>query len=65
MPDNEHVWLDAREAAERARVGAKAIYGAVRNGKLKAARVGGRRQLRFRAAWVDAYLESCAVEVGA
>jgi excisionase family DNA binding protein len=49
-------WLTASEAARRARCGVKVIYGEVKRGRLKAARVGGRRELRFLAEWVDAWL---------
>ncbi len=52
VPDTPE-WLTAREAALRMRVGVKAIYAEVRAGRLKAARVGGRRALRFRPSWID------------
>jgi len=54
------VWLTAEEAAQRGRVGEKTIYREVRAGRLRAARVGGRRELRFRATWIDEWLESTA-----
>ncbi len=53
------VWLTVEQAAARAQVGEKTIYKEVRAGRLRAARVGGRRQLRFRVEYVDAWLESC------
>lgn len=49
-------WLTVTEAAERARCGPKLIYREVRAGRLRAARVGGRRELRLLAAWVDEWL---------
>jgi excisionase family DNA binding protein len=49
-------WLTVSEAAGRARCGAKLIYKEVRAGRLKAARVGGRRELRLLPEWVDAWL---------
>jgi excisionase family DNA binding protein len=49
-------WLTVREAAGRARCGERSIYNAVRSGKLRAARLGGRRELRFLAEWIDAWL---------
>ena len=61
--DAAPVWLVTSEAAERARVGPKTIFREVRAGRLKAARVGGRRELRFRAAWVDAWLEARSTPV--
>ena len=49
-------WLTVREAADRARCGTKTIYREVKVGHLRATRVGGRRQLRFLAEWVDRWL---------
>jgi excisionase family DNA binding protein len=46
------------EAAARARVGVKVIYREVAAGRLRAARVGGRRELRLRAEHVDTWLDS-------
>lgn len=46
-------WLTVREAAGRARCGPKTIYRAVRSGRLRAARIGGRRELRFLENWID------------
>lgn len=59
-------WLTVREAAARARVGPKCIYGEVKAGRLRAARIGGRRDLRFLAEWIDLWLEatSTPVEIG-
>lgn len=49
-------WMTAEEAAQRGRCGVKTIYREVRAGRLRAARVGGRRELRFLAEWIDAWL---------
>lgn len=49
-------WLTVEEAADRARCGVKLIYREVRTGRLRAARVGGRRELRLLAEWVDDWL---------
>ena len=49
-------WLKIREAADRARCGPKTIYRAVRGGQLRAARIGGRRELRFLSEWIDLWL---------
>jgi excisionase family DNA binding protein len=49
-------WLTVTEAAARARCGPKLIYREVRAKRLKAARVGGRRELRLLLEWVDAWL---------
>jgi excisionase family DNA binding protein len=59
-------WLTVIEAAERARCGPKLIYREVRAKRLRAARVGGRRELRLLPEWVDQWLlaASTVVEVG-
>jgi excisionase family DNA binding protein len=49
-------WLKVGEAADRARCGAKTIYRAVQSGQLRAARIGGRRELRFLGSWIDCWL---------
>ena len=49
-------WLKVRDAADRARCGPKTIYRAVRSGQLRAARIGGRRELRFLELWIDQWL---------
>ena len=51
-------WLTVTEAAHRARCGTKLIYREVTANRLKAARVGGRRELRFLAEWIDDWLLS-------
>ena len=58
------VWLTVRQAAARAQCGPKVIYRAVRARKLRAAAIGGRRELRFRAEWVDSWVEGCSTSVG-
>ncbi len=49
-------WLTVTEAARRARCGVKTIYREVRAGRLRAARIGGRRELRLLQVWVDEWL---------
>jgi excisionase family DNA binding protein len=49
-------WLTVGEAADRARCGVKTIYREVHAQRLRAARIGGRRELRFLGEWVDAWL---------
>jgi excisionase family DNA binding protein len=50
-------WLTVAEAAQRARCGVKTVYREVRAGRLRAARIGGRRELRLRPEWVDTWLD--------
>ena len=56
-------WLTVTEAAARARVGRKTIYASVKSGRLRAARINGRRDLRLLASWVDAWLQASATPV--
>ena len=49
-------WLTVVDAAQHARCGKRSIYVAVEQGKLRAARLGGRRELRFLEEWIDAWL---------
>jgi excisionase family DNA binding protein len=51
-------WLTGHDAANRVRCGEKTIYREVAAGWLRAVRVGGRKSLRFRAAWIDEWLEA-------
>lgn len=55
-PVTESPWLTVHEAAERCKCGVKVIYREVKAGRLRAARIGGRRELRLLAAWVDEWL---------
>lgn len=56
-------WLTTAQAAAHAQVGLKLIYREVAAGRLRAAKVGGRRDLRFLALWVDLWLESSSQPV--
>jgi excisionase family DNA binding protein len=49
-------WLTVRDAAAYARCGTRLLYREVRAGRLRAARVGGRRDLRILTEWLDAWL---------
>jgi excisionase family DNA binding protein len=49
-------WLTVKEAAQRARCGPRVIYREVEAGRLRAARLGGRRELRLLPEWVDNWL---------
>jgi len=56
-------WLVAPEAASYARVSKKTVYREARLGRLRHARVGGRRELRFRREWIDAWLEQASTPI--
>lgn len=56
--DASSPWLDAGQGASYARVSRKLLYRAIRSGRLRAARVGGRRQVRLRREWIDAFIEA-------
>jgi excisionase family DNA binding protein len=51
-------WIGVKEAARRARCGVKLLYREIRAGRLQAARVGGRRELRLQPQWVDDWLRA-------
>jgi excisionase family DNA binding protein len=56
-------WLRVEEAARHARCGKRSIYLAVQQQQLQAARLGGRRELRFLPEWVDAWLLATSTAV--
>lgn len=51
-------WLTVREAALRARCSEGTIRREVSAERLRVVKVGGRKSLRFRAEWIDAWLEA-------
>lgn len=50
-------WLTVDKAADYAAVSTDTIYFACGRGELRHVRVGGRRSIRLRAEWIDAWLE--------
>ena len=50
-------WLTVREAADYANLSADTSYTACERGELRHARVSGRRTIRLRREWIDAWLE--------
>jgi excisionase family DNA binding protein len=56
VEQTQGIWLTRRDAAAYARVSEATIGREVRRGRLRHARVGGRRMLRFRRDWIDDWL---------
>ena len=50
-------WLTVGEGADHAGVSRDTVYTACERGELRHVRIGGRRSIRLRAAWIDAWLE--------
>lgn len=59
-PTNGSPWLNIRQSADYIQAGPKVIYNAIKAGHLRAARIGGRRDIRIKQAWLDDYLERMA-----
>ena len=59
----DQIWLTLRHAAARAAVSEGTLKREVHRGRIRAARVGGRRSLRFRPSWIDAWLEATSTPV--
>lgn len=51
------VWLTVAEAAQYARVNCATIYTACERRGVRQVRVGGRRTIRLKPEWIDAWLE--------
>ena len=51
------IWMNVAEGAEYAGVSRDTIYTACERGELRHARIGGRRAIRMKAEWIDAWLE--------
>ena len=53
-------WWTVEDAAAYVKTGKRTLYAEVRRKRLRAAIVGGRRELRFKRAWLDLWMEQCA-----
>jgi excisionase family DNA binding protein len=51
------IWLNVAEAAEYAGVSRDTIYTACERREIHHARIGGRRAIRLKREWIDAWLE--------
>lgn len=56
-------WLTVRQARHIAQVGVKTIYREVRSGRLRAAKIGNRRDIRIHRSWINEWLERSAKPV--
>lgn len=56
-------WLTVTEAATIAKCGKKLIYREIAAGRLRAARIGGRRSLRIHRDWIDDFFIRSATPV--
>lgn len=56
-------WVDVKIAARYLGVGTGTVYREAREGRLRCARIGGRRSMRFRLSWLDDHLEASAAQV--
>ena len=51
------LWMNVADAAEYAGLSGDTIYTAVERREIRHARVGGRRAIRLKPEWIDAWLE--------
>ena len=63
VDNNPSPWLKVAESAKVANCGPRLIYREVKAGRLRAARLGLRRDLRIHRDWIDQWLERCAAPV--
>ena len=57
-PDETRRWLTPAQCARETQIGVETIYKAVRAKRLRAARIGGRREIRILRTWLQEWLES-------
>jgi excisionase family DNA binding protein len=53
-------WLNVDQVASQLQCSPRLVYQIVKKGQLRAARLGGRGQIRVREDWVDRFLEASA-----
>jgi excisionase family DNA binding protein len=56
----ESPWLTIKESCPRAKCSPKLLYREIKAGRLRAARIGNRRDLRIHRDWIDQWLEASA-----
>lgn len=62
-PPVDSPWMVMADAKTYAKRGGRLLAKAVKNGELRAARIGGRRELLFRREWLDEWIEAQAAPV--
>ena len=60
---NSSPWLTAGEAGEYLKRSKRYIHAEIKAGRLRAARIGGRKEVLTRREWLDQYVEDQAVPV--
>lgn len=55
---SESPWLKVEQARRVAQCGAKLLYREIKAGRLRAARLGGRRDIRIHRQWIDEWLSN-------
>jgi excisionase family DNA binding protein len=63
QPSTDRPWLRITEAADRAQCSVPTLRRELRNGKLRAIRLAGRKSLRFKPEWIDAWMLAGEIEV--
>ena len=61
--DGASPWLTVKQSGQYTQSSRRLIYNEIKAGRLRAARIGGRRELRLRREWLDQWLESSAAVV--
>jgi excisionase family DNA binding protein len=59
------VWLTVKEAEQRASCSGATLRREIKRGRLRHARVGGRRDIRLRPEWIDEWLDATATPIEA
>jgi excisionase family DNA binding protein len=60
---NPDPWLTLQQGADRVQVHEATLRREIQRGRLRHARVGGRKSIRIRASWLDAWLEASTTPV--
>jgi excisionase family DNA binding protein len=64
-PDDADPWLTVRGVARHLKCSEHTVYRSVRQGLMRAAFIGGRREIRIRQSWADASMEATSTPIEA